>query len=509
MTRDEYIEAHNQYEDAIIEWNQITNTKEKQKQAECIIDDIRKNIENTDDIDEKIFLYTVVINSGLLEYCTVMLKEFVLWVKDIDIAAEEQLYLYRQINHTIFVTLYVQNEENKIMMWKWHRGILEMWKKQINFRKDYIPYDKRNHDLYVIITEQLIAFQHAPTKTALERCKVIIKNMNKKVLLINTAECVSSSGKKNIFHPVEGSYMESYLEKEYIEWKDTKIPLFSCEKNSIYPDTMEVLMKAIYDMAPEFVIDISGESILGNLCADFIPVVGMGLNPSELSNSLETYHVVYTNLGDKEKRLLEKMKISYDKVINCIFTSDLRQQNRTYTKEELEIDNTKIQLAIVGARLNQEMTSEFISMLEQLNPDRYQIHICGKYTNISCFNADFYNKCCVYHGMVEDMLAFMEHMDLNINPMRMGGGMSAVEAMEKGVPVITARRGDVYTNTGEEFGVENYEEMLQMIEKYSVDKEFYQKMSERAKERATYLQDTDGIFTALLNEVRTREIAKK
>ena len=107
------------------------------------------------------------------------------------------------------------------------------------------------------------------------------------------------------------------------------------------------------------------------------------------------------------------------------------------------------------------------------------------------------------------MLSFMEHMDLYINPTRMGGGTSSVEAMDKGVPVVTVRRGDVYTNTGEDFGVENYEEMLKLIERYRTDKEFYQKMSERAKERAAYLQDTDGIFTELLNQVRTREIEKK
>ncbi|HBI62957.1 MAG TPA: hypothetical protein DDY31_17435, partial [Lachnospiraceae bacterium] len=93
-------------------------------------------------------------------------------------------------------------------------------------------------------------------------------------------------------------------------------------------------------------------------------------------------------------------------------------------------------------------------------------------------------KNSTFIGYCDDMLALMEICDLYVNPERLGGGFSIIEAFEKGVPGVYLRTGDVYTAGGEEFSVRDFDEMKQMIVKYKENKEFYQMMSEKARQRA-------------------------
>lgn len=107
-------------------------------------------------------------------------------------------------------------------------------------------------------------------------------------------------------------------------------------------------------------------------------------------------------------------------------------------------------------------------------------------------------------GAVKEVLAYMELCDLYINPIRTGGGISCVEAMIKGVPVVTTGKGDVALNAGEGFVVKDYEEMKKITLRYINDIEFYMKQSEKAKERANELIDTDRVFWEVICEFMER-----
>ncbi|HEX3076748.1 MAG TPA: glycosyltransferase, partial [Lachnospiraceae bacterium] len=95
-----------------------------------------------------------------------------------------------------------------------------------------------------------------------------------------------------------------------------------------------------------------------------------------------------------------------------------------------------------------------------------------------------------YIGYCNDMLALNSICDLYVNPHRMGGGFSIIEAFHEGVPGVTMDYGDVATAAGEGFCVNDYEDMVDTIKKYMEDREFYHYMSERAKERAVLMTDS-------------------
>lgn len=88
----------------------------------------------------------------------------------------------------------------------------------------------------------------------------------------------------------------------------------------------------------------------------------------------------------------------------------------------------------------------------------------------------------------------------------MGGGTSSVEALSKGVPVVTTDYGDVAVNVGEDFIVKDYDDMSKTIIKYIDDEDFYKEKSLKAKKRSEVLLDSDGQFTKLIKEYENREI---
>lgn len=80
-----------------------------------------------------------------------------------------------------------------------------------------------------------------------------------------------------------------------------------------------------------------------------------------------------------------------------------------------------------------------------------------------------------------------------------------VEAMYAGKPVVSIAYGDVALNAGDEFCVESYQEMADRILKYRDDKEYYETMSGRARERAAVLLDTESAFRQIMKEYDKRE----
>lgn len=168
-------------------------------------------------------------------------------------------------------------------------------------------------------------------------------------------------------------------------------------------------------------------------------------------------------------------------------------------------------LAVVGARLDVEITDDFCEMLESVLGEDIVVVFWGRYIKYSEISKEKYpklKKYSYYLGFCSDILAHLECCDLYINPIRSGGGTSSVESLYKGVPVVTTEYGDVPTNVGEAFWVEDYKEMKNVIKRYYSDSEFYQKQSEYALQRVKRLLDTDGEFVKIISEMERREQCK-
>ena len=160
----------------------------------------------------------------------------------------------------------------------------------------------------------------------------------------------------------------------------------------------------------------------------------------------------------------------------------------------------KFIIAVVGYRLDSDITPEFEELLKKIIDKNIFIAFIGeyqKYNSLVDENPEL-KECTRVLGLTDEILAWIENCDLYLNPHRKGGGTSGVEALFKGVPVITTPYGDVATNVGSDFWVESLEEVPELVKRYVDDREFYKMMSEKAKNRAKVLLDSEKEFVRVI-----------
>ena len=420
---------------------------------------------------------------------------------------EVYYFIYNQLKAYGFWGKYEGDKELNAAQFELLKDCVDGFRSSLTENLSYIPQEQRDKNLVIVITSQFLFGGHAPTKTALGRCVALMK-MGKRVLLINTAEHMPRAGDICFWDKRIGNYQERLLDAEYVEWDGYKIPFFQCDNNMPNVETIDYLLTVIRRLRPYIIVQIASESVLASLANDMVPVLSVGTVFSELGNCLTAYQTLGRRLTEEDVQFLEVMGRSVQDVIEHRFTTELVKQERVFTRQEFGLKDSDFVLLLMGMRLNDEVTDELLQMLEEV---RRQTEICvmlvGKFARMQevVDNYPELAKKMYFMGMQTDVMAYIELCDLYVNPRRTGGGMSCVEAMSKGLPVVTMPNCDVAVNAGEDFYTENYETMVQLIIKYKEDENFYKVQSEKARERAVELTDTDAEFGKVIKEFCRRE----
>ncbi len=435
-----------------------------------------------------------------------MEEAYDLLLNNTDHFTKNNLYFYDyQLFYNIFNYKELDTPQIKIKQWKLFNEIVRMFKDDLTVDISPIPYEKRNKNFVLVITEQMIAITHGPTKTALDRCKVIMTEQKKDVLLISTNEVLTQTGKMPIVFSISANSSD-FTTEEAIPWKGVNVPFYNVEGEMPYTNTLDEILAFIRKLAPSRIVGIGTAGILLNLANLIIPSVAIGLCPSDLGRTSVAYQTLGKKVEDRELEVLSSVGLDRGHVIESVFTSSLREQEKHITREEVGITEDAFVITVIGGRLREEVTDEFLQMLEDVFEDDYYLLFLGVFDEVDARTEKF-DKLSKAHKLmyVTDILATLEVCDLYVNPTRRGGGTSCVEAMFKGIPVVSIDFGDVSTNVGPEFLVKDYDEMKEKIKRYHDDIEFYREKSGIAKKRAAVLLDTEKEFIRILDEVDRRE----
>lgn len=458
-----------------------------------------------------VWWYSVLVN---MKKDPILFLEFVRYIRKNQhtFSGNTNYYLFYQLKRMAFCFVQLQQPEISVEIWKYFHDTVEQFAKDIDESLlEKIPFEDRNADKIVVITEQILDIRHGPTKTTLDRCKCIMEKLGKEVLLISTAEIVSIEGEIPFCQEMYGVSDPGKRQEQYQQWKGTVIPFFQCE--DCMPDRKQItmLLRKIREMAPQYVVAIGGSGMLCNLVNKMIPVLTVGLCPSDFEFTTTQFQTLGRKIKDSDREILKAVGYTEDRVIESIFTSSLKPQSEVTSRRELGLPEDKFLMVTVGMRLDDEITDTFMEMLEEaMLPEMYWV-IIGAF--------DYYEEYLsrhpklkrqtIYLGTCQDILSRMEVCDLYVNPTRRGGGTSSVEALFKGVPVVSVDYGDVAVNVGEEFCVKDYGEMKERIIHYGTDKCYYDCMHKKALQRSEKLLDTDGEFTKIMQEVKRRELGMR
>ena len=464
--------------------------------------------QKTTDIYREIFKYSLAIDI----YSEIkLIEQFIEAIlKDNSLTWQNLFFLHFQITNRIFRLKNVNTDNVNILNWKLLNKSKILCEKELSFELKEIPKEERNDKLAVVLVGQYLAETHGPTKTTLDR-SIVLKNMGKKVLIINTAEVLTNVGAVPYYGLRLANYFEEYTQKEKVTWKGEEFAYFQCEKNMPDIAVMEMLLNTIMSLKPGNVILIGATSMVAGLMDKLVPVLSIGLTASGALPTLAKYQTVEERYVKDALKVTSSVGLEEDHIIPGRFTFKLIEQTEHVTREQFSIPEDAFVMACVGGRLDDEITQEFIEMLEHVAKDRNVFWVViGSFNNFDKIigeNSILADKS-INLGFCADVLSRLELCDVYINPTRRGGGTSCVEAMFKGKPVVTVDYGDVAGSVGEEFSVANYKEMEKRLLTYYSDKEYYERDVEIAKNKAALLLDSDSEFRRILAEYDKREIKR-
>ena len=375
----------------------------------------------------------------------------------------------------------------------------------------FIPKKKRNKDLIFVFISQILGLNHGPTKTVLDRCYSLIKYLKKTVILINTRELVTDKGIMALDDITFGNFIYEYNNLEKFKYKDICIPFY--QPNCQMPDENECqdIVNLVRKYKPYMIYNIGGYSITADLCAQIVPMATISTSGNySISKNKGTFFIMGRKPEQLDYDIIAKEGHPKESIIESKFTFDLKKQTHNYTRMDFGIPEDKFVLTFIGGRLQNEADEKFIKVLDKLAKKGCFIISIGGYD----VSEELIKKYPIFYenfkdlGYQDDILACIDLVDLYLNPVRQGGGTSAVECMFKEKPALSLKVGDVSMLLDESMLVDNYDEMIEVTLKCKEDKEFYDVMSKKAKEKATDLMDTKKYFTEAHNKIINSPIFK-
>lgn len=454
---------------------------------------------------QKVYLLSVLIHfSRKNKYIIEMIHYIDECFDDISLASIN--YIRYQLEIIVFNHSFMASNEISILLWQLYNRIMN---KYVSFFSDEIesPLGQTNSDFVVVFTEQLISEAHGPSKSALDRCKILMTQMKKSVILINTAEMETTIGMVPFYGARKGAYDEDLLQAESIAWKGVNVPYVQLNNNMPESNDIRGMMRLIRRLRPCYGISIGGGNVVVSLAAKIMPILTVGMVFSNILPTSGWYQTYSKDISTEDLELLSAVGRDESHIIKAVFGSSIVSLQEKRTKEMLGLEESDFTIILVGRRIHKETDYRFWEMIRECNVPNLHILILGlDQGEIQRCIEGFEELQGKVHGlgMQGDPLGYMCAADLYVNPKRRGGGTSCVEAMSLGIPAVTLNFGDVAVNAGEDFSVETYEEMREIIEKYSVDKEFYNMQSDKAKKRAEKLLNAEGAFVDIVNEFEKR-----
>lgn len=452
-----------------------------------------------DDDDINIWLYSYALRIYPNQQVFRHWIEYIRVIKHLNY--KKKYFLFQQINAMIFKYPLYNTDDIISAAWSLLDTISSECKYELKLNLKEIPPDERSGNISLVLVEQFLSAEHGPTKTALDRSYVLKKYLGQNVMIINTAELLSPANVVCIEGLSEASYFDALCQQPSVSWQNEEFLYYQCGHDMPSDNGIKELVEFIYNLKPASVVLVGGTSLVAGLINEMIPVITVGTTQSGIAITESKYQIIDKNMLDKGYRILDILGKDRKHIIPGKFTFSLKPQSRNITRHELGIDKDQFAIAVVGARLTDEITDEFLEMLEKCLQDGMVVGIIGR-----CLDFDIkiqkhssLKDKMINIGFVDDILAVIENFDLYVNPIRRGGGTSAIEAMSKGIPVLTVNYGDVAGVAGKDFQCESYEEMAILIDKYRKDQNFYNKQSQLAKQVADVYLDSKKEFCRIMN----------
>lgn len=397
-------------------------------------------------------------------------------------------YLHYQVSHSLFNRPEYRTEKIKGLERQLYSRIVSELRRsvQIHPRKS----NERNRMNIVVITPVVLGENHAPTHSTLERSYMLAKLYDVNVSIVSAKEGSFERGCVPYYHVASANCIKENSNRKSYRYKDKEFAFYQGKHPIDATEGLQELIDYVEKVNPYYIVYVGGKSYVAELLNDFCPV----LTISTVFSTIPDGGTAFSMVG---RQVTEEERGSYSsEILEVPFSFELTEKQRNYTREELGIPKDEFVMAVVGNRLDYDVKDDFLEKMEKLER--------GFFLFIGAF-ATYEEKVRKYPhlaersaslGRVEDVMGILGCADLYVNPKRLGGGFSVIEAFHAGIPAISLNYGDVAAAAGTEFCVADYDEMTETIRRYQSDGAFYQRMQGRAYAREREMTDGEHAFKA-------------
>ncbi len=453
---------------------------------------IRRIMEDSFEPNDRIYLFSAYVQMGLDEF-----KEGIL-----DAALEGDFDAFAGIMMEWQMAAMQIRDYRKRR--KLRRENVRRLEQCLGGRREYLPIKGRNKGRVVIMTEQVLSTRHSPTKIVLEFAYSLQEEMGYEVLLF----ICPSDGSLPQELWANGHSVANSIEG----WRDAPVrvgyrgAVFSGYQVSLGRSRLkeyQMMLDLIHAYNPYFVLAAG----INNPIAD---VVGKFTTEAFLAMAVNcpiSEGEILLRLGRKgaeeeagyEKEISEGQRQVFLKRRLPVV---LDGESRPHTRMEHGLPDGKFLAAIVGNRLDMEITEEFAgSMKEALMrfPDVAFVVIGDVGRLKEAFGEESGRGRVYFLGYCKDLVGTYAAVDLYLNPPRSGGGWSAMMALAAGIPAVTLPECDVAYNVGDAFTVQDEAELWEVFGRYVNDEGFYRQKALEARLEAE--KNASGAMTGCVSEI--------
>lgn len=395
-------------------------------------------------------------------------------------------FLYYQVTCSLFRHPEYKSGKIDVLLKQIYDRILEELREtvKVHSRKP----EERDMKKVVVVTPVILGENHAPTHSMLERSDMLEKLFGVNVCLISAKEGIFEKGIFPYYRVTSTNCIAEYSGKNTYRYKDRTFGFYQGERTLDSREGMQELVDYVEQVNPYYILYIGGQSYVADLLNQICPVITVATVFSSVPDCNTAFAMVGRKISREER---EKCK---SELIEVPFSFELKEKKRDYTREELGIPQGEFVMAVVGNRLDYDVKDAFLECIQSLEQgfllfigsfETYE-QKAGKYPWLKTRSRSL--------GRVEDVIGILECADLYVNPKRLGGGFSVIEAFHAGIPAVSINYGDVAVAAGEEFCVANYDEMLELIRRYQSNADFYQEKCARAKVREQEMTNGEAVF---------------
>lgn len=353
-------------------------------------------------------------------------------------------------------------------------GMTERLRRHLSPDLSWIPYGERNHGRILVATDTLLSDRHAPTQMVLNLAKDLQDALGYEVrVLVNVEKMDRDAVERCWLHPFHPHYMSQYDGEFRREYQGSTIAGYQQIVDEVhFPEVREMLAK-VAEWKPELVWYVGGASMVAELLGEITTMVAQSCS---MGCAVSQAPILLSG-GDDGSAYIEEMKDCIGKSGQKIYTMQVCWEfppaMKQHGKSSLGFEEDAFVVAIVGNRLDDELDAPFVRIMMEIaeREGRCRFMIIG-----SChrdFSASSLGGKVRNLGYQEDLTGVLAAADVFLNPVRTGGGGSAVRAISVDVPVITLPGCDVAMNVGEAFFCDSLEEMPDLVCRYCNDADFY------------------------------------